>query len=210
MDGQRDQLEHNQHPQSVPQFSPCLSSEEKETSHIIGQESSIPLEKIHEYEKTGNKFKLNGYWYFFSKLLKSKNKYFTCIKRCNSEKCHGSIVITPNRQIAKKVDHSCNKASQECSTMVDKEVYRRCSVVLVDLKSFDEMNEYDERGRKLKINCLDELDIKASKGLPQKQYQFDRNQQRCSKSLLGSTHKLKVTFFYLKLFSQFFNERLFK
>jgi hypothetical protein len=33
----------------------------------------------------------------------------------------------------------------------DKEEYRRCSVVLVDLKSSDEMNEYDEKGRKLKI-----------------------------------------------------------
>ena len=50
--------------------------------------------------------------------------------------------------------------------------------------SCEEINDYDERGRKYEINGPEELDIKASKELPQKQHQLDLNQQRCSTRII--------------------------
>jgi len=57
----------------------------------------------------GSKFKINGHSYYLSYEHKRGNKYFQCIY--SRTKCHGSIVITPNRLIAKNVEHNCNKAS---------------------------------------------------------------------------------------------------
>ena len=69
------------------------------------------LEKVQEYEKKGGKFKINGHRYYSSAERKTGNKYFTCIHYNSIQKrCQGSISITPNLQIARKVEHSCKKA----------------------------------------------------------------------------------------------------
>jgi hypothetical protein len=67
------------------------------------------LENVQEYEKiSGSKFKINGHHYYFKKEQKTGNTYFQCI--CSNlidGKCLGSITITPNRLIVKKVEHTC-------------------------------------------------------------------------------------------------------
>ena len=67
------------------------------------------LEEVHEYEEIRNKFKINGHLYYFPSEL-SDNKYFKCIyANLTRKKCQGSILLTPNNRIAKKVDHSCHQ-----------------------------------------------------------------------------------------------------
>ena len=70
------------------------------------------------------------------------NNFKTKTEICSnliSEKCPGLVT---NHQIARNVELSCTKASQECSTIVGKEVYRRCSVVLEDLKNGTDQRFY--------------------------------------------------------------------
>jgi hypothetical protein len=88
------------------------------------------LEKVQEYEVIGKKFKINGHRYYFRVEFKSKNKYFQCIlSNSTKNRCLGSITITPNLQIAKKVEHNC-----------------------IDLQEMERVLEYEEIGRQFKIN----------------------------------------------------------
>jgi len=63
---------------------------------------------VQEYEETGGKFKINGYFYKFRHESKTGNKYYKCDKMCNAIRCRGSVTISPNGQIIKKVEHTCN------------------------------------------------------------------------------------------------------
>ena len=63
---------------------------------------------MQEYEETARSFKINGYYYNFKRENKNKNKYYKCDKQVGSIKCGGSITISPNRQIIKRVEHTCN------------------------------------------------------------------------------------------------------
>ena len=87
--------------------------------------------EVQEYEERGNRFKINGHDYRFCKVLKTKNKHFRCVHRYSrtKKKCQGSITITPNFQIVTKVEHIC-----------------------IDLLEIDKVQEYEEIGRKFKIN----------------------------------------------------------
>jgi hypothetical protein len=87
--------------------------------------------EVQEYEERGNRFKINGHDYRFCKVLKTKNKHFRCVHRYSRTKkrCQGSITITPNFQIVTKVEHIC-----------------------IDLLEIDKVQEYEEIGRKFKIN----------------------------------------------------------
>ena len=66
----------------------------------------MPFEKEHEYEKIGRKFKIDGHFYYFRFESMTKNKQYSCIER-NTKRCRGSITISPNNKIVKKVEHSC-------------------------------------------------------------------------------------------------------
>jgi len=96
------------------------------------------LEKVQEYEKKGGKFKINGHRYYFTREYKSKNKYFQCIKKKCSEKCPGSVTITPSRKIVNKVVHICN-----CKGTVDKPS---------EDNELEKVQEYEKIGGKFKIN----------------------------------------------------------
>jgi hypothetical protein len=63
---------------------------------------------VYEYEETGGRFKINGYFYNFSYESKTKYKYFVCNKSRCAIRCHGSITISPNKKIVKKIEHICN------------------------------------------------------------------------------------------------------
>ena len=78
----------------------------KRVEHSCQSQDQI-LEEVHEFEKTGGWFKINGYFYNFANESTNKNKYYTCKKRCCTVKCRGSITLSPNRQIIKKVEHTC-------------------------------------------------------------------------------------------------------
>ena len=69
------------------------------------------LEDVQEYEESGRRLKINGYFYNFTNESKTKNKYYQCYKRSSIIKCRGSVTISPNGQIIKKVEHSYKKAS---------------------------------------------------------------------------------------------------
>jgi hypothetical protein len=88
------------------------------------------LDEVHEYEETGGRFKINGYYYNFSNESKTKNNYYLCNKRRNTIKCRGSITISPSGQIIKKVEHSCQSQNQ----------------------ILEEVHEYEEKNRRFKIN----------------------------------------------------------
>ena len=96
------------------------------------------MEKVQEYEKKGGKFKINGHRYYFITEYKSKNKYFQCIKKKCSEKCPGSVTITPSRKIVNKVVHICN-----CKGTVDKPS---------EDNELEKVQEYEVIGKKFKIN----------------------------------------------------------
>jgi len=65
------------------------------------------MEKVQEYEEKGRRFKINGYFYNFFYESRTKNKLYLCNKRLRDKKCRGSITISPNFDIVKKVDHTC-------------------------------------------------------------------------------------------------------
>jgi hypothetical protein len=87
------------------------------------------LEEVYEYEETCGRFKINGYFYNFNNESRNKNKYYQCFKK-NSQKCRGSITISPNRQIIKRAEHTC-----QCQDQISEEV-----------------QEYEETDGRLKIN----------------------------------------------------------
>ena len=98
------------------------------------------LENVQEYEKiSGSKFKINGHHYYFNAEHKTGNKYFQC-KGSNSfgKKCSGSITITPNHRITKKVEHICCGIGTVDKTFLEKEL--------------EKVQEYEEMGSKFKIN----------------------------------------------------------
>ena len=70
------------------------------------------LEEVLEYEEIGRRFKINGHYYNLNFKSKTGNKYYMCIKRRRGLKCRGSITITPNLKILKKVGHTCNENHQ--------------------------------------------------------------------------------------------------
>ena len=63
-----------------------------------------------EYVKIGRRFKINGFYYNFRREYTTKNKYYLCYKK---KDCRGSITISPNGQIVKSVEHTCNKTCHE-------------------------------------------------------------------------------------------------
>ena len=65
-------------------------------------------EEVQEYEETDGRLKINGHNYKLKSESKKGNKYYLCYKRYCAIKCRGSITITPDRKIVKKVDHICN------------------------------------------------------------------------------------------------------
>ena len=88
------------------------------------------LEDVQEYEESGRRLKINGYFYNFTNESTNKNKYYTCNKRCCTIKCRGSVTISPNRQIIKRVEHTCQGQDQ----------------------ILEEVQEFEEKGRGFKIN----------------------------------------------------------
>ena len=88
------------------------------------------MEEVQEFEEKGGRFKINGYYYNFSNESTTKNKYYQCFKRNSIIRCRGSIIISPNGQIIKKVEHTCQGQDQ----------------------ILEEVHEYEEIGRSLKIN----------------------------------------------------------
>ena len=86
------------------------------------------LEDVQEYEESGRRLKINGYFYNFTNKSKTKNKYYQCYKRTGIIKCRGSVTISPNRQIIKRVEHTCQN------------------------QILEEVHEYEESGRGFKIN----------------------------------------------------------
>ena len=98
----------------------------------------------------------------------NNKKYYYCTKRIK-EKCTGQVIVSPNGTIVKRVEHkrTCNKAShninresvmsseevRECSKTAKKEVFPRCSVVLVDLKKSEEVRERSKNIEKVIVLC---------------------------------------------------------
>ena len=76
------------------------------TCSCICKVENKTLEEVHEYEETDKKTKINGHFYHFRSESKIKSKYYLCNKR-NTQKCRGSITISANREIVKKVEHTC-------------------------------------------------------------------------------------------------------
>jgi histone H3/H4 len=101
----------------------------KRVGHTCQSQNQI-LEEVQEFEKKGGRFKINGYFYNFTNESTNKNKYYTCNKRRCTIKCRGSITISPNGQIIKKVEHTC-----QCQYQI-----------------LEEVQEYAEKGRSFKIN----------------------------------------------------------
>jgi hypothetical protein len=132
----------------------------KRVEHTCQSQNQI-LEEVHEFEETGGRFKINGYYYNFHNESTTKNKYYQCYKK-NSQKCRGSITISPNRQIIKRVEHSCQIQNQ----------------------ILEEVQEYEETGRRFKINGNYYNLILRSKN---KYYVCNkRNGQKCRGSIILS------------------------
>jgi len=100
----------------------------KKVEHTCQCQDQI-LEEMHEYEEIGRSFKINGYYYHLKKESMKKNKYYACSKK-DSKKCRGSITISPNRHIIKRVEHSCQSQNQ----------------------ILEEVQEFEETGGRFKIN----------------------------------------------------------
>jgi len=100
----------------------------KRVEHSCQSQDQI-LEEVHTFEETGGRFKINGYYYNFYNESMKKNKYYACNK-IKSQKCRGSITISPNRHIIKRVEHSCQSQDQIS----------------------EEVQEFEEKGGRFKIN----------------------------------------------------------
>ena len=77
----------------------------KRVEHSCQSQNQI-MEEVQEFEETGGRFKINGHFYHFRSESKIKSKYYLCNKRI-TQKCRGSITISANREIVKKVEHTC-------------------------------------------------------------------------------------------------------
>ena len=101
----------------------------------------MPFEKEHEYEKIGRKFKIDGHFYYFRFESMTKNKQYSCIER-NTKRCRGSITISPNSRIVKKIEHICNKSQN------DNYNKGRAKAKLIS----EELHEYEDKDGRFKIN----------------------------------------------------------
>ncbi len=134
----------------------------KRVEHTCQCQDQI-LEEVQEFEEKGGRFKINGYYYNFHNESTNKNKYYGCNKK-NSQKCRGSLLITPSRQIIKKVEHTC-----QCQDQISEEVH-----------------EYEETGRRFKINGL-YYHLKKESMKKNKYYQCNKkNSQKCRGSIIIS------------------------
>jgi hypothetical protein len=50
---------------------------------------------------------MNGYYYHFRRESKIKHQVYWCSQKI-SRKCYGSITLTWNREIVKKIEHTCD------------------------------------------------------------------------------------------------------
>ncbi len=50
---------------------------------------------------------VDGYSYTLNKQYKNKNKYFRC-RKFKTEKCGGSIILSPNETVVRKQFHTCS------------------------------------------------------------------------------------------------------
>jgi acetyltransferase-like isoleucine patch superfamily enzyme len=73
---------------------------------------------VNEYEESGGRFKINGYFYNFSYESKTKYKYFVCNKSRCTIRCRGSITISPDSKIVKKIEHTCNTPRNEIDSSI--------------------------------------------------------------------------------------------
>jgi hypothetical protein len=78
----------------------------KRVEHTCQSQNQI-LEEVQEFEEKGGRFKINGYYYNLQSVSIQKNKYYQCFKKNSIIKCRGSVTISPNRQIIKRVEHTC-------------------------------------------------------------------------------------------------------
>ena len=137
----------------------------KRIEHSCQSQNQI-LEEVHEFEETGGRFKINGYFYNFNNDSRLKNKYYQCFKR-NSQKCRGSITISPNGQIIKRVEHTC-----QCQDQI-----------------LEEVHEYEEKGRRLKINGHN-YNLKNESMKKNKYYVCNKmNTQKCRGSIIISPNR---------------------
>jgi len=124
------------------------------------------LDEVHEYEETGGRFKINGYFYNFNNESRNKNKYYQCFKK-DSQKCRGSIIISPIRQIIKRVEHSC-----QCQGQI-----------------LEEVQEFEEKGGRFKINGY----YYNFNGESMKKFKYygcnKRNSQKCRGSITISPNR---------------------
>jgi len=119
---------------------------------------------VQEYEKIGRGFKINGYLYNFNKEYRTKNKFYICNKK-NSQKCRGSVTISPNRQIIKRVEHTCKN------------------------QILEEVHEYEEIGRGFKINGHS-YNFKNESMIKNKYYQCNKmTSQKCRGSIIISPNR---------------------
>ncbi len=132
----------------------------KRVEHSCQSQDQI-LEEVQEFEETGGRFKINGYYYNLYNESMKKNKYYACIKR-SSQKCRGSLLITPSCQIIKKVEHTC-----QCQDQISEEVH-----------------EYEEIGRRFKINGYYYLLYNESMKKNKYYACNKKNSQKCRGSLL--------------------------
>jgi radical SAM superfamily enzyme len=122
---------------------------------------------VHEYEETGGRFKINGHSYNLKNESMQKNKYYVCNKRRNTIKCRGSITISPNRQIIKRVEHSC-----QCQDQI-----------------LEEVQEFEENGGRFKINGYF-YNFTNEYKTKNKYYQcFKRKSQKCRGSIAISPNR---------------------
>ena len=123
------------------------------------------MEEVHEFEETGGRFKINGYFYNFNNESRNKNKYYQCFKK-DSQKCRESITISPNRQIIKRVEHTC-----QCQDQI-----------------LEEVHEYEEIGRSFKINGH-YYNLKNKLMKKNKYYVCNKISQKCRGSITISPNR---------------------
>ena len=73
---------------------------------------------MQEYVKIGRRFKINGFYYNFRREYTTKNKYYLCNKNRCTIRCRGSITISPDSKIVKKIEHTCNTPRNEIDSSI--------------------------------------------------------------------------------------------
>jgi hypothetical protein len=122
------------------------------------------MEEVQEFEEKGGSFKIDGNYYHFTYESKTKNKYYQCYKMCNAIRCRGSITISPDRQIIKRVEHTC-----QCQDQISEEVH-----------------EFEENGGRFKINGHS-YNLKNESTIKNKYYVCNKvNSQKCRGSIIIS------------------------